>query len=208
MARLHIRLKSLLEKVPDCVWPHLTGRPLDSAAETEAEFQSIGGQTLDAVERIVELRQAQHEHRLNAVEGKSIALLALTSVLVVAMTVLVTMAFRIDTDQTSLTPVQWTGIAIMFYIAANLLNALRATILSMERRNYRRLTSEAILPQKLENEVLYRRRLTEMTLRLTDYNERILNDKVSHLAVAHRALRNTVVAAGLLLIMSFGALLW
>jgi hypothetical protein len=189
------KLKTWLNKVVDWVWPRLTGKPEPSPDE-QLMITATDETMLDEIENAVERRTSQVDERLRTVETKLVALLTLTSVLSAAVTAGFAAASTMQIQKGfPLIPV-WFTLVLVFYIALNLLRSLWATVAGLMRRGYKQLTCEDIIPKDKEDKIRYKARLLNQRLNHVKWNDWVVNQKVSEMAVAHTALRNALVATG------------
>ena len=188
-------LKIWLNNTVDWVWPRLTGEPVPSPDE-QLLITATDAPLLDEIENTVEKRTNQVDERLRNVETKLVALLTLTSVLSAAVTASFAVASTMQIQKDfPIIPV-WITIALVFYIAMNLLRSLWATVAGLMRRGYKQLTCEDIIPKDKEDKIRYKARLLNQRLNHVKWNDWVVNQKVSEMAVAHTALRNALVATG------------
>ena len=188
-------LKIWLNNIVDWVWPRLTGKPVPSP--DEQLFITITDEALlDGIENTVEKRTGQVDERLRNVETKLVALLTLTSVLSAAVTASFAVASTMQIQKDfPMIPV-WLTIAIVFYIAMNLLRSLWATVSGLMRRGYKQLPCEDMIPKDKEDLIKYKARIINQRLNHVKWNDWVLDQKVSEMAVAHVALRNALAATG------------
>jgi len=195
MAGSKLNLKSLYESSFDWVWPHLTGKPV-SAPDDSLSVRTGDEAILAEVEHVIESRSNQADERLRTVETKLVALLTLTSVLSAAVTASFAAASTMEIQKGfPLVPV-WFTLVLVFYIAMSLLISLWATVSGLIRRDYKQLTCEDIIPKDKENKISYKVRVLNEKLNHVKWNEWVVDQKVSEMAVAHKALRNALVATG------------
>ena len=188
-------LKIWLNNVVDWVWPRLTGEPEPSPDE-QLMITATDETVLDEIENAVERRTGQVDERLRTVETKLVALLTLTSVLSAAVTAGFAAASTMQIQEGfPLIPV-WLTLALVFYIALMLLRSLWATVAGLMRRGYKQLTCEEIIPKDKEDKTCYKARLLNQRLNHVKWNDWVVNQKVSEMAVAHATLRNALVATG------------
>ncbi len=207
MARLRQRLRSLYDRIPDWLWPHLTGEPVP-APDGQRLAETCDASLLDAMERAVERRVSQVDERLRTVEGKLAALLTLTSILSAVVTAgfAAALTLKLDTGLSSV-PV-WAGFAIVVYLGVNLLLSLRATVRGLIRRGYGEIAYTDLVPRIVEDQMAYRARILSEQLANAEWNDWVLDQKVSELAVAHVALQNALSATGgIILITVLGTVL-
>ena len=84
------------------------------------------------------------------------------------------------------------AILIVFYILAQILCSLMATLRGLTRRGYRQLVPSKIIPLPGETGDAYRIRLLNAWAQAIAYNDWVVGGKVSEMAVAHVALRNAL----------------
>ena len=188
-------LKIFFNNIVDWVWPRLTEKPIPSPDE-QLLITVTDAPLLDEIENTVEKRTSQVDERLRNVETKLLALLTLTSVLSAAVTASFAVASTMQIQKDfPIIPV-WITIALVFYIAMSLLRSLWATVSGLMRRGYKQLTCEDIMPEDKEDKIRYKARLLNQRLNHVKWNDWVVNQKVSEMAVAHTALRNALVATG------------
>jgi len=188
-------LKTWLDITVDWVWPRLTGKPVPSP-DDHLLITTTDLALLNEIENTVEKRIDQVDERIRTVETKLVALLTLTSVLSAAVTAGFATASTMQIQRGfPLIPV-WLTLALVFYIALMLLRSLWATVAGLMRRGYKQLTCEEIIPKDKENKIRYKTRLLNQKLNHVNWNDWVVNHKVSEMAVAHTALRNALVATG------------
>lgn len=188
-------LKIWLNNIVDWVWPRLSEKPIPSPDE-QLLITITDEALLDEIENTVEKRTSQVDERLRNVETKLVALLTLTSVLSAAVTASFAVASTMQIQKDfPIVPV-WITIALVFYIALNLLRSLWATVSGLMRRGYKQLTCKDIIPKDKEDKIRYKARLLNQRLNHVEWNDWVVNQKVSEMAVAHTALRNALVATG------------
>lgn len=189
------KLKTFLNKAVDWVWPRLIGKPEPSPDE-QLMITATDETLLNEIEIAVERRTGQVDERLRTVETKLVALLTLTSVLSAAVTAGFAAASTMQIQKDfPLIPV-WLTLILVFYIALNLLCSLWATVAGLMRRGYKQLTCEDMIPKDEEDKIRYKARLLNQRLNHVRWNDWVVNQKVSEMAVAHTALRNALAATG------------
>lgn len=188
-------LKIWLNNIVDWVWPRLSGKPVPSPDE-QLLITITDEALLDKIESTIEKRTGQVDERLRNVETKLVALLTLTSVLSAAVTAsfAVVSTLQIQKDFPMI-PV-WLTIALVFYIAVNLLRSLWATVSGLMRRGYKQLPCEDMIPKDKEDLIKFKARIINQRLNHIKWNDWVLDQKVSEMAVAHVALRNALAATG------------
>ena len=95
-----------------------------------------------------------------------------------------------------------------FYLVIQGIATVNATIVGLERRGYRQLTAAEIAPRGSENKQIYQVRILNLQADYLSYNEVVVNERVSHMAVAHRGLRNMIVATGFFVMPLWGVMVW
>jgi hypothetical protein len=189
------RLITWTNNIVDWIWPRLTGNPEPSPVDQDL-ITATDETLVDEIGNTVEKRIAQVDERLRTVETKLVALLTLTSVLSAAVTAGFAAASTMKIQEGfPLIPV-WLTLILVFYIAMNLLRSLWATVAGLVRRDYKQLTCEDIVPQDKEDKICYKVRLLNKKLNHVKWNDWVVNQKVSEMAVAHVALRNALAATG------------
>lgn len=188
-------LKMWLNKAVDWVWPRLADE-LEPSPDEKVMITATNEIVLDEIENAVERRIDQVDERLRTVETKLAALLTLISVLSAAVTAGFAAASTMHIqDGFPLVPV-WLTLVLIFYIALNLLRSLWATVAGLMRRGYKQLTCEDIIPKDKEDKIGYKTRLLNQKLNHVKWNDWVVDQKVSEMAVAHTALRNALFATG------------
>lgn len=195
--------KTTWNKLKDRIWPWPDGKSKEPSPEV---FQVPGNQELlSTVLQFLIPRQQEVEDRNAAVERKLSSLLpiipALVSILAIALAAIIA---RHASTQTN--PPEWhfavlviaTYVAVS-YIIIQLTCCTIATIKGLERRTYERSEPKTITPLEGEDETQYKKRQISSLLKQISYNEEIINDRVTWLAVAHCCLKNAAVATLLLI---------
>ena len=72
------------------------------------------------------------------------------------------------------------------------------------RRAYKQLSPDDIVPQSGEANAAYRIRLLNLQVNHLNWNEWVVNEKVSCMAVAHAALKNALTAIFILVLLTLG----
>lgn len=195
MAGFKYYLKKWYDKVPDWIWPHLTDEPIPAPNEQlSLEVDDVA--LLEEMEQVVDKRINRVDERLRNVETKLVALLTLTSVLSATVTATFAVVSTISTLKAfPLVPI-WLILVLVFYIAINLLRSLWATVNGLIRRGYKQLHWKDMVPGEGENGKRYKIRILNQQLDHIKWNEWVLDEKVSQMAVAHEALRNALAATG------------
>ncbi len=186
-------LKKLIDQSMDCVWPRITG-PQEKPPEFDEQPHVISRQLLDAVEKILIQRMVQAENRSVAVDRKLLSLFRLTSLLATLTAVaLAGAAGFIPTNKGAEQAFVWVAVGLILYAMIQLICAVRATIQGLEASGYASQSKETILPLDRERTLAYRRRQVRDVMFLTEQHDWATNRKVSHMLIAHRAIRNSVL---------------
>ena len=190
------------DRIPDWIWPHLTG-DAEPAPKDNDHFNTKHSGLLDEVNSVLSTRLAQTDERVRNVESKLMALLTLTSVLSVvvatglaAVTTLGTVGEEAETKIFA-----WVAVVLISYVAVQLIRALGATVAGLMRRSYRQLSPEDMVPEDNETSETFRTRLLNLQVNSMRFNEWVVNQKVSEMAVAHEALRNALVSTFVLILL-------
>lgn len=191
------------EGIPDFVWPHLTGDP-EPAPNDQEFFHIEHGQKLDAVNGVLSSRLVQLEDRIRGVESKLMALLTLTSVLSAAIAASLAAATTLGNIDEGVKLLVWLAAFLVFYAGIQILRSLWATVDGLARRAYRQLTPDDIVPQNGEASEAYQMRLLNLQVNNLNWNEWVVNEKVSCMAVAHTALKNGLTAIFFLVLVTLG----
>ena len=199
MARWMMRLRKWLDTIPDWLWPHLTGDPIAPPSGLR-EVGVLGEAALAAVERSVEQRLSRVDERLRAVESKLVAMLTLTSILSAAVTAGFAAVSTLRPQAGSLRIPLAIGVLLATYTIVNLLRSVWATVSGLMRRGFGEISYSDLAPRDKESELEYRTRVLNRHLNHAEWNDWVLDQKVSELAVAHVALRNALSATGGLII--------
>jgi len=201
MAGFKHHLKRWCDKVPDWIWPHLTGEP-EPAPDEQLSVETDDKALLEAMEHVLERRISQVDERLRNVETKLVALLTLTSILSAAVTASFATASTMEIQNDFPSPPVSITLVLVFYLAINLLRSLWATVSGLMRRGYKQLPYEDIIPEGKEDPINYKARILNQRLNHAKWNDWVLNQKVSKMAVAHVALRNALSATGGVILMA------
>jgi len=193
MAGFRQLLKEWYDRIPDWLWPHLTGEP-PSAPDEQRLPGAPDVPLLEAMERSLQGRLNQVNDRLHTVEAKLVAQLTLTSVLTATVTAgfAVASAMKIQKGFSSV-PV-WIAFVLASYLTANLLRSLWATVSGLMRRGYKEIPYGELVPRAQEDQTTYRYRILCQHLNNAQWNDWVVDQKVSELAVAHVALQNALSA--------------
>ena len=200
MAGCMKRLRKWLDRVPDWLWPHLTGDPIASPCG-QREVGPLEDATLAAAERAVEQRLGRVDERLRAVESKLVAMLTLTSILSAAVTAGFAAVSTLRPQAGSPRIPLAVGLLLATYTIVNLLLSVWSTVSGLMRRGFGEISYADLAPREKESEIEYRTRIVNRHLNHAEWNDWVLDQKVSELAVAHVALRNALSATGGLIIV-------
>jgi len=202
MVGFKTHLKRCINRVPDWIWPHLTGEPVP-APDEQRSVETGDKVLLEAMEHVLEKRISQVDERLRTVETKLVALLTLTSILSAAVTASFAAASNVVIQKDFRSVPVWITLALLIYLAFNLLRSLWATVSGLMRRGYKQLACKDIVPRDEEDHVNYTARILNQRLNHVKWNDWVLDQKVSEMAVAHVALRNALSATGGVILMAF-----
>jgi hypothetical protein len=202
MAGFRQRLKRWYDKIPDWLWPHLTGEPIPPPDE-RCLVETPDAALLEAVEHALERRLSRVDERLRTVETKLVALLTLTSILSAAVTVGFATASTMTIHRDFPSVPVWISLVLVVYLGVNLLRSLWATVSGLMRRGYKEIAYEDMIPRAKEDQIAYRVSILSQHLNHAEWNDWVLDQKVSELAVAHVALRNALSATGGVILMAF-----
>ena len=203
MARRISLKRHFYDRIPDWIWPHLTGNA-EPAPKDNDHFNAKHSGLLDEVNSVLSTRLAQTEERVRNVESKLMALLTLTSVLsvVVATGLAAVMTLGTVGDEAETKIFAWFVVVLISYAAVQLIRALDATVAGLMRRSYRQLSPEDMIPEDNETSETFRTRLLNLQVNSMRFNEWVVNQKVSEMAVAHVALRNALVSTFALILLA------
>lgn len=184
-------LTRLYDFVPDWLWPHLKGDK-----KCPPEYQCRGGVAaplLDQVERQLDLIENDQGQRGQTVEAKLMALLTLSLILstgiIGSLTAIVAFG-NIKETTCVLFAAYIIAVMVVFYIIIQLWVVLWNVISGLARRGYMKFRAEDVSPIIGENENAYRKRILNTRIHNIDYNSWVIDEKVSDMAVAHRAYKN------------------
>lgn len=201
MAGFRQCLKKGYDKIPDWLWPHLTGEPVP-APDEQLLPDLLDAKLLESMEHSIEGRLNQVNDRLRNVEAKLVALLTLTSVLSVAVTAVFAVALAVTPYENLPSAPVWISLALVSYLAVNLLRSLWATVGGLMRRGFREVPYSDLVPRGREDQLAYRSRILAQHLNHAQWNDWVLDQKVSELAVAHVAFRNALSATGGMILLA------
>ena len=193
MAKRMSRKQELYHRILDWIWPHLTGDE-EAAPEDQEYFSTRHTGLLDEVNRLLSFRLTQMDLRDRSVESKLVAMFTLTSVLSAAITAGLAAATTLGKVPEDSRIFAWVAMALVFYVAIQLLRSLWSTVAGLKRRPYRQLSPKDMAPEDSETSEMYQVRVLNLQVNSMRWNERVINQKVSEMAVAHEALRNALTA--------------
>ena len=196
-------MRKLYERIPDWVWPHLTG-DVEPAPTDQDLFSAEHDESLNEIANIVSSRLVQLEERIKGVESKLVALLTLTSVLSTAVAASLAAATTLGRVEEDAELLAWCAVFLVFYASIQILRSLWATVDGLVRRGYKQLSPDDIVPQGGEANDAYRVRLLNLQANHLRWNEWVVNEKVSCMAVAHVALKNALTVIFLLVLLTLG----
>ncbi len=196
-------IRKLYDRIPDWAWPHLTG-DAEPAPEDQDIFSVEHVDSLDEITSILSSRLVQMEERSRVVESKLLALLTLTSVLSTAVAASLAAATTLGSVKEDARLLAWFAVFIVLYVAFQILRSLWATVDGLVRRGYKQLSPDVIVPQSGESNTSYRIRLLNLQVNHLNWNEWVVNEKVSCMAVAHVALKNALTAIFILVLLTLG----
>ena len=145
---------------------------------------------------------AQAEERDRTVESKLAAQLTLTSVLSVAVIASLATATTVGMLKEEAGAFVWVALPLVFYVVAQLLRALWATLSGFTRRSYKRLSPGDMIPEDGETSEAYRTRLRNLQVNNMRWNEWVVDQKVNEMAVANAALKNALIVTFGLVILA------
>ena len=189
--------------VIDLFWPRLTG-PTEKEPSCPDSLDASHRDYLDDLERHLPILSTIREERSRTVDRKLLALLTLTAIFSAAVTASLVAAATIRTSISAGHLIVVLVTFVIYYILVQLLCSLLATLKGLVRREYQVVPLEALSPLKGENNNTYRTRLINLQIQAMYQNEWAINQKVSQMAVAHRALKNALGGALLLLSLAAG----
>ncbi len=191
------------DKIADWLWPHLTGESSPSPQDKEFVDAKSSGLLLEEIEPVMIQRTAQVEERLRTVESKLLSLLTLTAVLSAAVTASLVAVSAIGKLKDIDLAFVLIAAVLVLYIALQLLRSLWATTNGLVRRGYKQMAILDIVPSDGETKDQYRLRILNARANHMRWNEWVVDQKVSEMAVAHQALRNALAGTGGLIVVAF-----
>lgn len=144
---------------------------------------------LESVEKLVEKEQS----RRTSVDARLMSIVSLTSI---AATVVLTALFSMAAGSMSLPQgiSKWTLVLGCFYLALQLFAALFAAVKGLSRASYISETAVDLLPTSQLSHSYFLRRRIYNKFELLRQHQDVNNEKVSQMAVSHRAFLNFLVA--------------
>ncbi len=200
MAMCLSRMQMLYDRIPDWIWPHLTGHAEDPPGYKE-RFNTEHTDSLSEVQSVLQNRLHQVAERIRSVESKLIAMLTLTSVLSAAVGASLAASTALGKVEEETKIFAWAAVILVFYVSVQVLRALWSTVAGLMRRSYKQLSSTDMIPQKEETAEAYRMRLLNLQSDHLFWNEWVVDQMVSEMAVAHTALRNALTVVFLLILL-------
>ena len=181
-----------LHWVWDCFWPTIEDSDTPDHSRDPAPWTS---QIILACQAIDELASAERE-RCRLVDAKLQALIPLAPVVVTLIVAFVTFLIRNP-------PPYLVGsvvvVVVAIYVALQLIRTVFAAVTGIQRKAFMALSIEDVTPKGQETEEEYRVRITNEKTRCLAGNTRVIDYKVTQLAVAHRAIKNALF--GLLILL-------
>ena len=182
-----------LHWVWDCFWPTIEDSDTTDHSRDPAPWTS---QIILACQAIDELASAERE-RGRLVDAKLQALIPLAPVVVTLIVAFVTFLSRNPPPYLVCSVVVVVVVAI--YVALQLIRTVFAAVTGIQRKAFMALWIDDVTPKGQETEEEYRVRITNEKTRCLVDNTRIIDYKVTQLAVAHRAIKNALF--GLLILL-------
>ncbi|MCG3776437.1 MAG: hypothetical protein JW395_3296 [Nitrospira sp.] len=186
----------------DIIWPRLIGG-CEPTVKPALGLDGLSDDMLKDVETAVNAHWAAMQDRIKVVDTKISSLLTQLSILSALSVVGLTASLLGDASQLPKAVVIIVSVMV-FYIGIQLICSLLAVVRGLERRNFRELSRQDLTPFKEETSAAYCRRLLASRWVAMWCNDEVTNEKVGQMAVAHVALRNVLVAVGLLIVLSAG----
>ena len=192
-------MTELRDRVVDFVWPRATGSQEGPPDYFDGPF-GLTANLLDEVKEMLLQRMPQAENRMVAVDRKLLSLFRVTSLLAtITIAVLIGAAGLSPTGNPHERISAWLAIVLILYGILQLTSALSATVRGLERSRYARQSKETIMPLEGEDLMQYKERQISDIIYVTEQHEWATNRKVTQLAVAYRAIRNSTISlAGLI----------
>ena len=183
-----------LHRVWDCFLPTIEDSDTQDDSKDPAPWTSP---SILACKVVDELVSAQRE-RCRSVDAKLQALIPLAPVVVTLIVAFVAFLTR------NPAPYRVGSVVVAIYVALQLIRTLFAAVTGIQRKAFRELWIKEVTPKDQETEDEYRVRITNEKTRCLVANTRIIDDKVTQLAVAHRAIKNALFGLLILLLLLGG----
>ena len=192
----HIFVK-VYQNLSDCIWPRSTGKR--STTPTYKNYvQTNHAKFLPHIESHIEQRLSQTEERRATVDHKISSLFIVMSIASSVIIAVVLGITNLNVSDKIDRCVSITVLILVVYIVLQLSLAAKATVTGQERRAYQQMKPSEIVPKSNESVEQYRIRLANQRIYIVNYNENTINEKVDQMAVAHRAMTNSIYATMLL----------
>ena len=178
-----LSLGDLYDTLLDLVWPRLVGDPPkcpEPRCLLELSF-------VDQLEHHLDRSENRQRESIRSVESKLIALLTFSSILSVAVVAGLTFVSNSSESDDFVRLPSVIVIVIVFYIAIQLLRSLWCVVGGLRRRGYSDISADALLANAGESSEEYRIRVGNIRLYNLKHNGWVIDQKVSDMAVAHRA---------------------
>lgn len=198
----NIRLGDLI----DCIFPMLEQESAKAKIKHKARLDAVRAEEeslvaglpsneahlkehLESVEKLVEKEQS----RRTSVDARLMSIVGLTSI---AATVVLTALFAMAAGTMPLPQgvSKWTLVLGCFYLAMQLFAALYAAVKGLSRASYSSETAVDLLPPPQLTRSNFLRRCISNKFDLLKQHQDVNNEKVSQMAVSHRAVLNFLVA--------------
>ena len=191
MAERVSRRRRIYGRIVDWIWPHLIDVE-DPEPKHRDYFDHNQTTKIDDIFTVLSFRLSQVEERSRNVDSKLIALLTLTSVLTAAIGASVAAAATLGSVQENDKIYTCIVVALIFYMTCQLIRALWCAVSGLKRRPYVRLSPEDMVPKACEEGGVYQVRMMNAQVNHMQWNEWVVSQKVSEMAVAHIAFRNAL----------------
>ena len=187
----------------DWIWPRRTG---PKEPQPKGEFAPDGSEEiLIKVEEYARAFATREEEREKTIDRKLFSLFSISSVASSVMIAGLIGAATVTLPETTSAPkyLVTPAMALIGYIALQLLIAVRNTVQGLSARGYLSSNADSVLPNEEDDKGKYIARQLGNMMHNTKQNSWVTNQKVSHMNVAHRALANTYWAGLALLFVAF-----
>ncbi|MDQ3802342.1 MAG: hypothetical protein M3416_00580 [Acidobacteriota bacterium] len=184
----------------DRILPTLVAAPPKEAAPGPAwpETLPCALETLEAAYDALKDELKSQEERAKTVETR---LLSISSLAPVSMTIIVAVITFLTGDRAG--EFTWASVLAVglmaSYVAFQFLVALLAAVSGLGRRSFHHLDFKDIVPRPGEGKDAYLQRACAALTEVILHNRRVVDEKVSQLALGHEAVKNAV--CGLLLVL-------